>query len=75
MKYIKIAHKKPECIGCGLCTEVAPAYWQMDEDGEAQLIQVVRSDKQFEYANGFEEDREILKKAAEGCPVGIIRID
>jgi len=74
MKYIKIAHKKPECIGCALCTEVAPGYWRMDEDGEAQLIQVIRSDKQFEYANGFEEDRESLKKAEEGCPVGIIRV-
>ncbi len=74
MKYIKIAHKKPECIGCALCTEVAPGYWQMDDDGEAQLIQMIRRDKQFEYANGFEEDRGILKKAEEGCPVGIIRI-
>jgi ferredoxin len=75
MKYIKIAHKKPECIGCALCTELAPNYWKMDEDGEAQLIQVTRRDKQFEYADGFEEDRDILSKAAEGCPVGIIRID
>ncbi len=75
MKFIQIAHKKPECIGCALCTEVAPGYWRMDEDGEAQLIQLIRRDAQFEYANGFEDDREALEKAESGCPVGIIRID
>lgn len=74
MKYIRIAHKKPECIGCGLCAEVAPGYWHMDEDGEAKLNQTTRSDAQFEYTDGFEEDREILLQAEEGCPVSIIRI-
>ena len=75
MTYIKIAHKKPECIGCALCTEVAPSYWQMDEHGEAQLTQVTRRDAQFEYAQGFAEDRATLEQAATGCPVDIIRID
>lgn len=74
MKYIHIAHKKSECIGCALCAEVAPGYWRMDDDGEAQLIAPNRHDKQFEYALGFEEDRSILEQAKEGCPVGIIRI-
>lgn len=74
MKLIKIAHKKSECIGCALCVEVASGYWQMDGDGEAHLLQTIRRDKQFEYAHGFEEDRNILEQAAAGCPVGIIRI-
>ena len=74
MKYIRIAHKKPECIGCGLCAEVAPGYWHMDENGEAQLNQVCHTDAQFEYADGFEEDRATLEQAEEGCPVDIIRI-
>jgi ferredoxin len=74
MKYIHIAHKKPECIGCALCAEVAPDYWRMDDHGEAQLIQVIRQDRQFEYAHGYEDDRPVLEQAASGCPVGIIRI-
>ncbi|HAV13735.1 MAG TPA: ferredoxin [Opitutae bacterium] len=74
MKFIKIAHKKPECIGCMLCAEVAPQYWEMDEDGEAQLLRVTREDKSFQYGEGFEEDREILKEAEEGCPVNIIKV-
>jgi ferredoxin len=75
MKYIKIAHKKTECIGCAFCTEVAPGYWQMDENGEAQLIQAVRGNAQFDFGNGFVEDRHVLEQAQKGCPVGIIRIE
>ncbi|MGA1204602.1 MAG: ferredoxin [Opitutales bacterium] len=74
MKLIQIAHKKPECIGCGLCAEVAPNYWHMDDDGEAQLINVVRIDPFFQFGEGFPEDRSILEEAEEGCPVDIIRI-
>jgi ferredoxin len=74
MKRIRIAHKKRECIGCALCAEVAPTYFRMDEEGEAELIQVLRKDGTFHYGEGFEEDREILSQAEEGCPVDIIRI-
>ncbi|NDV60916.1 ferredoxin [Puniceicoccales bacterium CK1056] len=75
MKRIRIAHKKQECIGCALCAEVAPAYFKMDEEGEAQLVQIVHQDATFQYGTGFEEDRDILKQAADGCPVDIIRVD
>lgn len=74
MKFIPIAHKQPECIGCMLCAEVAPQYWEMNEDGEAELRRVTRSDKTFHYSEGFEEDRDILNEAEAGCPVNIIRI-
>jgi ferredoxin len=74
MKLIRIAHKKPECIGCALCAEVAPNYFRMDGEGEAELIRVVREDRSFQYGEGFEEDREILLEAEAGCPVDIIRI-
>ena len=72
--FLKIAHKKPECIGCMLCAEVAPEYWVMDEVGEAQLVTVTREDKAFQYGEGLESDRKILKEAEVGCPVNIIRI-
>lgn len=75
MKRLQIAHKKPECIGCALCAEVAPGYFRMDGEGEAQLIQVLRRDATFEYGEGFEDDRDVLNQAVEGCPVDIIRID
>jgi ferredoxin len=74
MKSIQITHKKAACIGCALCTEVAPGYWQMDTQGEAQLTQPIRRHGSFEYAQGFEDDRAALVQAVRGCPVGIIRI-
>ena len=74
MKLIPISHKKPECIGCALCAEVAPNYFEMDEDGEAQLIRIVREKGKFQFGEGFEEDREALEAAEEGCPVDIIQI-
>ncbi|MGC9450542.1 MAG: ferredoxin [Oceanipulchritudo sp.] len=75
MKRIRIAHKKPECIGCALCVEVAPRYFRMDEDGEAELVKVLREDRGFQYGEGFEEDRHLLGEAEAGCPVDIIRLD
>jgi len=75
MKLIRIAHKKPDCIGCALCAEVAPNYFRMDGDGEAELIRVLREDNSFQYGEGFGEDRESLQEAEAGCPVNIIRLD
>jgi ferredoxin len=46
----------------------------MDDEGEAQLINVVREDPFFQFGAGFTEDQDILKEAEEGCPVDIIRI-
>lgn len=74
MKLIPISHKKPECIGCALCAETAPNYFEMDEDGEAKLIRVVREQGKFQFGEGFEDDRAALEAAEAGCPVAIIRI-
>lgn len=74
MHFIEIAHKKAECIGCGLCTEIAADYWYLDAQGEAQLLEVTRRDDAFEYAKGLPLDRDMLESAESGCPVNIIRI-
>jgi ferredoxin len=71
---IKIRHKKPECIGCKLCADVAPHYFEMDDEGLAQLINSAQQGV-FQVAEGFDEDLEDLKLAEEGCPVDIIHIN
>ena len=71
---LKIRHKKPECIGCKLCADIAPQYFQMDDDGLAQLLNSTAQGV-FQIAAGFEEDLEDLEQCAEGCPVDIIHID
>ncbi|NQZ58216.1 MAG: ferredoxin [Lentisphaeraceae bacterium] len=72
---LNISHKRPECIGCGLCAEAAPNYWKMSSDGLATLLDIKHRRKQFHYADGFEEDSDILQKAVEGCPVQIIAVN
>ena len=72
---LKISHKYDECIGCDFCTEVAPNYFYINEDGIAALHCRTHMDDRFEYGNGFEEDLDDLQQAETGCPTQIIRIN
>ena len=72
---LTIKHKRSACIGCAFCAEVAPNYWKMDEEGLAQLHQVLNTDEPFEIGQGFEDDRVALTEAAFHCPVSIIRLE
>lgn len=71
---LRIKHKKGECIGCGLCAETAPQYFEMDEDGMAQLIGGCKKGVFFE-VEGFEDDLDELEQSEEGCPVDIIHVE
>ncbi len=70
---INIKHKRSECIGCNLCADVAPQYFEMDDEGLAHLIGSIENGVFFE-VEGFDEDYDDLAQAAEGCPVDIIHI-
>ncbi|HOO62845.1 MAG TPA: ferredoxin [Synergistaceae bacterium] len=51
-----------ECIGCGVCVQICPAVFELDESaGKARVI-----------SDAPEED--CIKEAAESCPVGCISI-
>lgn len=71
---LRISHKKHECIGCDYCADIAPAYWQLDEDGLATLCLPTHEKFPFQFAEGFEDDLDILLDAQEGCPVDLIRV-
>lgn len=71
---ITIRHKVAECIGCRHCADTAPQYFEMDEDGIAQLIGS-KTCGVFQTGQGFEEDRTELEESEEGCPVNIIHLD
>lgn len=72
--HVVIRHKAIECIGCCLCEETAPHYFQMDENGMAQLLDGT-AEGVFFRALGLKVDEDALKEAEEGCPVDIIRVD
>ena len=71
---MKVRHFKKDCISCGACASIAPEYWEMDDEGLAQL----KGSKE----KGDHWERKIEKKdvnpnkeAAEVCPVQIIHVD
>ena len=53
------------CIADGICNDLCPAVFDLNDDGEA----VVRDDAVFE---GNEDD---IKEAADQCPVEIIKFE
>lgn len=52
------------CIGCGLCPSIAPAVFEMKEDGKAHVI----SDPVQEL------DEDAAKEAESSCPVNAIGV-
>ncbi len=71
---MKLLHKAAACIGCGVCTEVAPHYFEMDEAGQARLFTTRRGDV-FHSADALPMDTESLARAEAECPVNIIRLN
>ncbi|MFA8436493.1 MAG: ferredoxin [Marinifilaceae bacterium] len=71
---IRLIQRRKGCIGCGYCAEIAPDFWEMDfNDGKCNLIGAENRKGIFELEI-FDEDIELNRKAAESCPVSIIRL-
>jgi ferredoxin len=71
---LRIKHKQNECIGCAQCVELAPDYWELDQDGMAQLLYKSSQWGGHTLGEGFDSDKETLDLAAESCPVNIIKV-
>ena len=52
------------CIGCGLCENVCPEVFKLNEDGISEVI-----------AEPEPEDEDNVREAAENCPVSVIIVD
>lgn len=51
------------CIGCGVCMQVCPDVFKLDEDkGKGTIIK----------PDFFKEESDCVKKAQDSCPVGCI---
>lgn len=56
---------KEECIGCGLCEQICPEVFTMDDEGTAEAIKgEVPADAE-----------ECAQEAADSCPTGAIEIE
>ena len=70
----KIIHYREKCIGCNSCVEHAPAFWKISEiDGKSDLLG--STDKRGVHIREINEaEVSENEKAAEDCPVNIIKI-
>lgn len=51
---------KDLCIGCGLCTSLAPSVFEFDDEGKAKVVL---------------EDADAAAEAAASCPVQAITVE
>lgn len=71
---IKIIQQREKCIGCNACVEIADYRWRIStKDGRCTLIGGVDKKGFFSVAVGDDELPDNLR-AAENCPVNIIKI-
>ena len=72
---VKIIHYRKNCIGCNSCVELDPKNWKMcAKDGKADLIG--SKNKKGIYQKEINEiEKENAQKAADSCPVNIIKIE
>jgi ferredoxin len=71
---MRILFQREKCIGCNYCVEQAPERWQMSKrDGKSVLIGGKLKGNMVQVEVG-EAEREANMRAAEVCPVKIIRL-
>lgn len=70
----KILHHRNKCIGCNLCHEIWSLRWRMSRvDGKCTLVDSIEK-KGVWQAIISEDELAQNVKAAQACPVKIIRI-
>ena len=74
-KKFTLSQQKNKCIGCGYCANYSPKCWKMNkETGKAELVGGTEKGN----LTTLEADISLLeenKKAAEACPMRIIKIN
>ncbi len=71
----KVVHFKKDCISCGACAAISPEYWEMDEEGLAQLKGSTEVGEKWERKIKSLEEEAENQEAADVCPVNIIHIE
>lgn len=72
---IRITQQRIKCIGCNACVEAAFNRWRVSrKDGRCTLVGATEKKGFYTIVVGDDEYEENLR-AAQNCPVKIIRID
>jgi len=70
---MKIILERSKCIGCGSCSAICPAYFELDEGGLA-VLKDGQNNKGEQFLQIQEHELGCIKEAAEVCPVQVIEI-
>ena len=70
----KVVHFKKDCISCGACAAISPDYFEMDDEGLAELKGSTIVDDHQELDINTEEAKAMNQEAADVCPVQIIHV-
>ncbi len=72
---VRITHYRYKCIGCAYCVEVAPDFWEMNEqDGKSDLISA-NTKNQIQVLLTDDLAWEQNRQAADVCPVSCIKVE
>lgn len=72
---IRLTHQREKCIGCNYCVELAWERWRMSKkDGKSVLLGAVNK-KGFHSVLVGDDEYDANVKAAEACPVKIIKVN
>lgn len=69
-----VTHYRSKCIGCGSCVLEAPQCWSIHDEDGLSFLKGAQNKGQFWVGKIEAGDLEDVKRAAESCPVRIIRI-
>jgi ferredoxin len=75
IKKIKLTHRRNDCIGCGVCSQIDPPRWEMNQkDGKVDLQGSVRKGN-VDVCDIDSIEKEKAKECERSCPMGIIRVE
>ena len=69
-----LEHDRPNCIGCGACAAVSPAFWEMNDDGKSDIKGAKQRDDGWQELEIGDKDFDTNMQAAESCPVTVIHL-
>jgi ferredoxin len=73
---VKVTVDREECIVCGACWDDCPEVFEEDEaDGLNQIVEAYRVGSDPAVGQVPDELMACVQRAAEGCPVEIIRVE
>lgn len=72
---IRISQHRHKCIGCNYCVELAPDRWRMSKKDGKSILLGAREKRGFYHVETSEVEFEANQRAAEACPVKIIKVN